>query len=59
MSISVDYSHVEGSARSGVSAWGASVALGSSQLSCNVFELNGEEFEGQPFVFDNRIFSGT
>jgi hypothetical protein len=48
----VKRSRIEKSARAGVSSFGANVALGSSHLVCNLFDLEGEPSEGIPFAFD-------
>jgi len=45
-------SHVEASARAGVSNFSALVALGNTVLACNVIDLNGESIAGT-FGFDD------
>ncbi len=44
---------VDGSDRAGLSNFGAHVTLGASTLTCNAFDLTGESFLEQSFVFDD------
>jgi len=44
---------VEDSARGGVASFGADVALGSSQLRCHAFDLNGESYEAFDYAFQD------
>ena len=46
-------SHIETSARAGLSNFGATVALGASALACNSIDLDGETYHGQPFSFES------
>lgn len=50
---SIEGSLLESSHRAGIASFGAKVLLGSSQLECNAFHLNGEVWDGQPFDFDD------
>jgi hypothetical protein len=52
-SATVTGSRVEASARAGLSNFGASVALGASVLTCNAFDLTGDNYREQPFHFEN------
>lgn len=47
-------SRVEGSARAGVAAFGATVQLGTSTLECNLIALDGEVNAGIPFAFEDQ-----
>jgi hypothetical protein len=51
-SAKITRAHVEGSARAGVANFGAHVAIGTSRLLCNVFDLEGETSEDSPFSFE-------
>jgi hypothetical protein len=44
---------VEGSARAGLSNFGATVALGSSALTCSAFDIEGGTFADRAFEFEN------
>ena len=39
--------------RAGVANFGAEVTLGTTVLSCNAFDLGGEEHIDEPFTYDN------
>jgi hypothetical protein len=51
-------SRVTENARAGLSSFGAAVTLGSSTLTCNAVDLNGEAFHDQPFVFEDLGVNG-
>ncbi len=42
----VTHTHVADSARAGLSVWGGRLAVGTSTLSCQSFDLNGDSYEG-------------
>lgn len=44
---------VEGSARAGLSNFGAKVSLGATVLSCSAFDMEGEPYSSRPFAFEN------
>ena len=44
---------VEGSARAGISNFGAKVALGATVLTCSAFDMEGEPVSNQPYAFQN------
>jgi len=50
-SVDVTSSRIEDNARAGVGNFDAHVGLGTSALSCNAFDLDGEMFFGVPFSF--------
>lgn len=43
----------EGSARAGISSFGAAVEIGSTTLECNSIHLDGEQYRGNDFSFDD------
>jgi hypothetical protein len=50
--VSITESEILDSARAGVSSFGATVVVIESELYCNLFDLDGEKYEGAPFSFD-------
>jgi hypothetical protein len=44
---------VSNSARAGLAAFGATVALGSSLFECNTIQLDGEPANGEPYEFED------
>jgi hypothetical protein len=42
----VTNSHVVDSARAGLSAWGGRLAVGTSTLTCQSFDINGDPYQG-------------
>jgi len=44
---------IEDSARAVLSSFGADVTIGSSRLRCGAFAMEGEDFGGRPFSFDD------
>lgn len=53
-SATVTASRIEGNARAGVSAFGATAAVGTTQLECNAFHLDKETFEASAPAFEDR-----
>ncbi len=51
--VQIDRSTIAGSPRAGVSNFAGSVTIGASRLECNVIDLDGEMFLGEPFDFVN------
>jgi hypothetical protein len=49
--VTVTHSIIEGSARAGAAAFGATVELGATRLECNPIHLDGEIFNDVPFGF--------
>jgi len=52
-SATVTSSRIEASARAGISNFGATLALGTSEVACNGIDLVGEPYREQPFRFEN------
>jgi hypothetical protein len=50
-SLDITDTFVQGNARVGVGAFGASVTMGGSLLDCNSIDISGEEYSGSPFAF--------
>jgi len=48
----IDKSRVDGNARAGIANFGGDARLGATLLSCNAFDLEGEQVEGQSFSFE-------
>src|SRR5262249_11970157 len=42
---------IESNRRAGISSFGAAVALSSSVIACNGFDIDGETYSGHPFSF--------
>jgi hypothetical protein len=53
-SVSVNATRIEQSARAAVSSFGGAVALGSSLLVCQAFDVGAEPLDGQPSVLEDR-----
>jgi hypothetical protein len=58
--VTLSATRIEASARAAVSGFGADVAIGTSLLSCQAFDLGAEPFDGVPASFDDRggVFCG-
>ncbi|MBW2454573.1 MAG: hypothetical protein JRI68_08685 [Deltaproteobacteria bacterium] len=46
-------SRIESSARAGIASFGATLALGTTAIDCAAIELNGDDFGGFTFLFDD------
>jgi hypothetical protein len=49
----VTNTRIENSARAGLASFGSHVTIGGSAMSCNAFDLDGEELDGFQFSFED------
>ncbi len=52
-SVVVQGSRIESAARAGFASFGGSMSIGTTTLSCNPIALDGEEYGGQPYAFED------